>query len=70
MTSYDDILDALIAQGRVGKLRLSCADLQRKLTEPAGWLHTVGNFRRQLATMPEHGIFHGILSCAKNKLLN
>jgi hypothetical protein len=45
MTSYDDILDALIAQGRVGELRLSYSDLLRKLTELAGWLHKVCNFQ-------------------------
>ena len=45
MTSKDDVLDAMIAQGCVGELRLSYSDLQRKLTEPAGWLHKVCNFQ-------------------------
>jgi hypothetical protein len=45
MTSYDDILDALIAQERVVEQRFSYSDLQRKLTEPADWPRKVCNFQ-------------------------
>ena len=41
MTSYDDILDALIPQGHVVEYRLSYDDLQQELTELADWSHKV-----------------------------
>ena len=39
MTSNDDILDALVAQGRAIDWCLTSSGLQRKLTEPADWPH-------------------------------
>ena len=56
MTSKDDRLDALIAQGRVVELPMNYGDLQQKLAELADWSHKVGNLQGQLATIPEHGI--------------
>ena len=46
MTSKDDRLDALIAQGRVVELPMNYGDLQQKLAELAVWSAPTNNLIR------------------------